>query len=124
MGVGGDADERETELGSSPGALQAGLEIEFRAKTPSQKDTAAHDCDPVLIEVSERIGMNIGRNCSTRLSRLKMAAVLRGSSDKRKEGTCSMPSTSKSTDVSLMKSVAAVQTSGAERGPSDPKQEK
>ena len=125
----GDADKRETNHGSSRGTLQAGLENEFRAKTLSQKDTVAHDCDPSLsryqdIAQSERIGINIGRKCSTRLSRLKMAAVLRGSSDKRKEGTCSTPSTSKSTDVSLMKSVAAVQTSGAERGPSDPKQEK
>ena len=47
---GGDADERETNHGSSRGTLQAGLENEFRAKTLSQKDTAAHDCDPVFIE--------------------------------------------------------------------------
>ena len=60
--------------------------------------------------------MNIGPKRSTRLSLLKKAAVLRGSSDKRKEGRCSTASTSKSTDVSLMKSVAAVQTSRAEKG--------
>ena len=47
----GDADGRETDVGSSRGTLQAGLENEFRAKTLSQKDTAAHDCDPVFIEV-------------------------------------------------------------------------
>ena len=41
----------ETHHGSSRGTVQAGLESEFRAKTLSQKDTAAHDCDPVFIEV-------------------------------------------------------------------------
>ena len=97
-------------------------------RTHSQKDTAARDRDPVFVEVpgiaqSERIGMIFGRKRSVRLSRLKMAADLRGSSDKRKEGKCSTPSTSKSTDVSLIKSVAVVQTSGAEKGPSGPKQE-
>ena len=42
MGGGGDA---EADHGSSRGTLQAGLENESRAKTLSQKDSAAHGCD-------------------------------------------------------------------------------